>query len=93
MASTLDRMSLVEMQAMFRFRWEVASGGGAHPFTDEAIAAIFAASGGMPAEACILADNSLLLAFLQKKWEIDAETSEAAISDRLRNLPTKEAGR
>src|SRR5215217_6519649 len=37
MASTLEQLSLDELRAMLKFRWEVASGGVQHPFTDDAI--------------------------------------------------------
>lgn len=38
MASTLEPLSLDELQAMVKFRWEVASGGQPHPFEPKAIA-------------------------------------------------------
>jgi general secretion pathway protein A len=59
MASTLEPLSLEELRAMFDFRWTVASGGQTHPFTEDAVRAIFAHSKGMPREANILADNAL----------------------------------
>jgi general secretion pathway protein A len=91
MASTLEPLSLEELKAMMRFRWQVASGGALHPFTDAAIAAIFAASAGMPREANIIADNSLLLAYHKRATEIsDAIVSEVA-RDRSENLNRKEA--
>ena len=63
MASTLEPLSLDELLAMLKFRWEVASGGVRHPFTPEAVARIFDHAAGLPREATILADNFLLLAF------------------------------
>lgn len=91
MASTLERLSLDELKAMLKFRWEVASGGERHPFTDEAVAAIFRASEGMPREANILADNSLLLAFVRKERHIGQPVVEEAILDRRLNLSRKGA--
>src|SRR6266478_4281642 len=38
MASTLEPLSLEELHAMLRFRWQVASGGAQHPFSDDAVA-------------------------------------------------------
>jgi type II secretory pathway predicted ATPase ExeA len=70
MASTLERLALDELRSMLKFRWEVASGGGQHPFSEEAIAAIFHHAQGMPREANILADNALLSAFYEKQQQI-----------------------
>ena len=90
MASTLDPLSLEELQAMVTFRWTVASGGGTHPFTDDALAALFAHSKGMPREANILADNSLVLAFLEQKRRIAGELVNRVAADRAQNLARRE---
>lgn len=90
MASTLERLSLNELQAMLKFRWEVASGGGQHPFTDEAIEVIFRHSAGMPREANILADNGLLLAYYTKQKQISGKLMEQVAADRQENLARKE---
>jgi general secretion pathway protein A len=91
MASTLDKLSLEELKAMLKFRWEVASGGGQHPFTEEAMATIFQYSEGMPREANILADNALLLAFYNQHKQIGEELVQQAAADRQENLARKEA--
>ncbi len=91
MASTLEHLSLEELRAMIRFRWEVASGGRQHPFTDDAVAVIFEQSAGMPREANILADNSLLLAYYANSPKISGEYVNQAVSDRRANLSRKEA--
>jgi general secretion pathway protein A len=91
MASTLEHLSLDELKNMLSFRWEVASGGGAHPFTDEAVEAIFEHSRGMPREANILADNSLLLAYYAGSRQITGEIVIQAVADRKANLSRKEA--
>ena len=91
MASTLERLGQDELEAMLKFRWEVASGGAAHPFTPEAIEAIFDYSAGMPWEANILADNALLLAFYQKQRQIQREQVEQVAADRWENLNRREA--
>ena len=91
MASTLERLGLEELEAMLKFRWEVASGGAAHPFTYDAIQAIFDYSEGMPREANILADNALLLAYYQKQRQIQREQVEQVAADRWENLSRREA--
>ena len=91
MASTLEQLSLEELRAMLKFRWEVASGGAPHPFTADAISAIFQHSGGMPREANILADNALLAAFYQQARVIDADHITAVATDRSENLSRKAA--
>lgn len=90
MASTLERLSLEELQAMLKFRWEVASGGGQHPFTEEATTAIFEHSAGMPREANILADNALLLAFYKRQKPITEGLIHQVAADRQQNLSRKE---
>ena len=76
---------------MLKFRWEVASGGAQHPFTEEAMATIFQCSGGMPREANILADNALLLAFYSQQRQISKEVVQQVAADRQQNLARKEA--
>ncbi len=86
MASTLEKLSLDELHAMLKFRWEVASGGGVHPFADDAISAIYRYSEGMPREANILADNALLSAYYLQQRQIDAGLIEQVAADRVENL-------
>lgn len=86
MASTLEAMGQHEHAEMIDFRWRVASGNQHHPFTPEAIEAIFVHSRGMPREACILADNSLLAAYLAGKKQVDRETVDSAYKDRVDNI-------
>jgi hypothetical protein len=40
----------------------------------------------MPREACIIADNSLLVAYLAGKNVVDKETVDAAYQDRIENI-------
>jgi general secretion pathway protein A len=58
MASTLEAMGQNEHADMIDFRWRVASGNQQHPFTSDALEAIYVYTKGMPREACIIADNS-----------------------------------
>ncbi|MCC6236798.1 MAG: AAA family ATPase [Dehalococcoidia bacterium] len=91
MASTLERLSLDELHAMLRFRWQVASGGGHHPFSRDAVATIFEQSEGTPREANILADNSLLLAFHRQSRTVSRAIVQSVADDRRENLARKEA--
>jgi general secretion pathway protein A len=86
MASTLEAMDLKEHAEMIDFRWRVASGNQHHPFTEDALEAIYTYSRGMPREACIIADNSLLAAFLANKKVIDKQTVDSAYKDRVDNI-------
>ena len=86
MASTLDRLGPGDLAQMVDFRWRVASGGQEHPFETEAIEALYDYSGGTPREAAILADASLLLAFLEKEKRITAATVKRAAHEREVNL-------
>ncbi len=90
LASTLERLGAKEVADMVSFRWQVASGGAKHPFSDEALMALFEYSEGIPREATILADNALLLGFYQQKSVIDKSVVEAAAADRRNSLGGKE---
>ena len=86
-ASTLDRMDIETMSQMIEFRWTVASGNKSkHPFTHGALQKIFEHSAGLPSEACILADNALLLAFLHQQLQVTPDFVTSAIADRLKNV-------
>jgi general secretion pathway protein A len=86
MASTLEAMGQKEHVELIDFRWRVASGNQQHPFTPEALEAIYVHSKGMPREACIIADNSLLAAYLAGKKVVDKDTVDAAYKDRVENI-------
>jgi general secretion pathway protein A len=86
MASTLDRLSAPDLAQMIDFRWRVASGGQDHPFEQEAIQSLFEHSGGTPREATILADSSLLLAFLKKEKRVSEEIIDNVAKERRINL-------
>jgi general secretion pathway protein A len=86
-ASTIDRMDVTTMSQMIEFRWTVASGNKSkHPFTQGALQKIFEHSAGLPSEACILADNALLVAFLHQQQHVTPDIVAGAISDRLKNV-------
>src|SRR5215213_3099526 len=86
LASTLEAMGQKEHAEMIDFRWRVATGNQQHPFAPEAVEAIYVYSKGMPREACIIADNSLLAAFLMGKKLVDRGIVDAAFKDRVENI-------
>lgn len=88
MASTLDRVGIEELRQMVDFRWRVASGNQHHPFLPEAIDALYLHSDGTPREACIMADNALLLAFLSGEKTVTKATIDAAAHERITNIGT-----
>jgi general secretion pathway protein A len=91
LGSTLERLTAKEISEMLAFRWNVASGGGQHPFTPQALAALAERSEGIPRAATILADNSLVLGFLHQEHSIDKQVVEDAAADRQRSLTGEEA--
>lgn len=86
MASGLYPLTAEEVAEMVAFRWYVASGRREHPFEEQALNTLFEASGGIPREMTTLADNALLLAFLNKKSTVDHEAVEQAAHDRQLHL-------
>jgi general secretion pathway protein A len=86
LASTLEAMGQREHAEMIDFRWRVASGNQEHPFTPDALEAVYVYSKGMPREACIIADNALLAAFLTGKRSVDKGIVDAAYQDRVANI-------
>jgi general secretion pathway protein A len=88
MSSTLDPLSPSESIAMLRHRWLVAGGQG-FPFDDDALAALYAHSSGIPRTQVILADNALLAAYLGRRARIGADLIEQVVADR--GLPDTDA--
>lgn len=96
MASTLDRIGIEELRQMVDFRWRVASANQDHPFEPDAIDALYLHSSGTPREACIIADNALLLAFLSNEHRITKAIVDTAATERITNIgknPAKEEKR
>lgn len=81
MTSTLEALSPGETEAMLKHRWIVA-GGKTLPFTEDALATIYASSQGIPRTQVILADNALLAAFLLGQKTVDAELIRQVVADR-----------
>src|SRR5205807_9755831 len=64
---TINSMSPIDLEAMLRFRWSVASGNKTNiPFTQEAFTQIFAYSKGLPRDAIKLADEILRHLYLRQ---------------------------
>lgn len=87
MSSTLDTLSLADTAAMLKHRWLIA-GGKEFPFTEAAVAQLYAYSRGIPRTQIILADNALLAAFLRGETTIDTQLVDDVVKDR--GLPDTE---
>lgn len=107
LASTLDKMPAIksrvtmfgalssltkdDMEAMIDFRWK-AAGGNKHPFSLEAITAIYELSRGLPREINKLCNESVIRAFVNDKHEVSADMVKAAARElRLDSPPTPAA--
>ena len=66
---------------MLRHRWLIA-GGAEFPFTDDALAALYGHSHGIPRTQVILADNALLAAFIHGEKTITSALIEQVVTDR-----------
>jgi general secretion pathway protein A len=86
MASTLDRLAPGEIEKMIDFRWQVASGGNSHPFEPAAVRSIFEHSNGIPRAANMLADNTLLLAYLKKIKRITRKLVDVVAKERRETI-------
>lgn len=81
----LTSLTRQDAEGLIDFRWKIA-GGKKHPFTVEAIEAIFKYSRGLPRKMCKLCDNSLIRAFSAQKKDIDKDiVSIVAEEIRLAN--------
>jgi len=81
MASTLDPLSLSETVAMLKHRWLIA-GGKEFPFSDDALERIYSYSHGIPRTQVILADNSLLAAYVLEQEIVSADLIDQVVADR-----------
>lgn len=81
----LRHLSQDDCYELIAFRWHAASSGkSAHPFTPEALQAIYLSSGGLPREINKLCHESLLTAFHMGLTDVTADmVVEAAKSLRL----------
>jgi hypothetical protein len=79
--SRLERFSPAQMQECIEFRLRVAGYKGTPPFTNEAMAKIMAASGGVPREINRICINALQLGFALRQKKISIEVIEEVLSD------------
>ena len=91
MASTLDRIGIEELRQLVDFRWRVASANQDHPFDTDAVDALYDHSSGTPREACIIADNALLIAFLSNQKRITKTIVDSAARERVTNIGESKA--
>jgi general secretion pathway protein A len=82
MSASIEALSLNETGAMLKHRWMIAGGKDDFPFTNDAIEQLFIYSKGIPRTQIILADNSLLAAYLLQKRTIDAGLLHQVVKDR-----------
>ena len=66
----LTSLTRQDSEALIDFRWKMA-GGDKHPFTTEALDAIFKYSRGLPRKMCKLCDNALIRAFSAQTKSVD----------------------
>lgn len=75
-----------ESEAYLRHRWAVAGGRG-FPFEARAVAALHRASGGIPRTLNLLADRSLLAAYVLHRDKVDAGMVTRAVAEVLPEPP------
>lgn len=85
----LSSLTFDDVASLIDFRWKVA-GGNEHPFTQEALEAIFRFSKGSPRKLCKLCDNALIRTFSAGEHEVSPETV-AAVADEIRLNEAAEA--
>jgi general secretion pathway protein A len=93
----LSSLTKEDTDALIAFRWQVA-GGGAMPFTPEALTAIFTYTKGSPRKICKLCDNALIRAFSAERQQVDRDIIDTVAAEIRLNeaekFPTaKRAGR
>ena len=79
----LQPFDLQQTEEMMKFRWTVA-GGKKLPFEKQSIAEIYRLTGGIAREICKLANESLLLAVVEKKKVVDKDTVLSAAADAFK---------
>jgi len=78
----INPMSPVDLEDMLKFRWRIASGNKSElPFSQEAMAEIFAYSKGLPRDAIKLTDEILRHVFLQQQTHAEIEHVSNAAKD------------
>ena len=85
--TTLSSLSRSDVEELIRYRWTVAAGDptAQHPFTPEALDAVFLHSLGLPRDICKICDLALLQAFSEKVREVTPPIVQAAVDGLLLN--------
>jgi general secretion pathway protein A len=78
---TLASLTQDETAAYIAARIRIAGGEPAWLFSREAVAAVYAASRGVPRTISVVCDNALLTAFARGRQRVDRETVEAVAAD------------
>lgn len=87
MFGALSSLTKEDMEAMIDFRWK-AAGGSQHPFTADAITALYELSRGLPREVNKLCNESVLRAFVNDKKEVTADMVRGAARELRMETPT-----
>src|SRR5712691_10755549 len=78
----INPMSPLDLEDMLKFRWSIASGNKSElPFSQEAMAEIFAYSKGLPRDAIKLTDEILRHVFLQQQTHAEVEHVRSAAKE------------
>lgn len=85
----LSSLTKDDMDALIAFRWQVA-GGTAHPFSPEALDAIFRYSKGSPRKICKLCDNALIRALSAEIQQIGPDVI-SVVADEIRLTEAEES--
>ncbi len=89
MFGALSSLTKDDMEAMIDFRWKAAGGSGHHPFTTDALTAIYESSRGLPREINKLCNESLIRAFVMGKDEVTADMVHDAAKELRMTAPEK----
>ncbi len=81
--SAFSSLSRADMDDMIQYRWGTAAGSpeAHHPFTAEALDAIFLHSLGLPRDICKICDLALLKAFTSQSKEVTGAMIDTVIED------------
>lgn len=81
--SALSSLSRSDMESLIQYRWSVATGdaNARHPFTQEALDAVFLHSLGLPRDVCKICELALLQSFMRSSREVDLAAVKASVQD------------
>ena len=91
--SALSSLTRADMEELIQYRWGVAAGDtkARHPFTDEALDAVFLHSLGLPRDVCKICDLALLRAFTRKKKQVTPAMVQAVVEELALHQEKKNA--